>query len=274
VARPSGTAVSDEREVPLRGGQLSTVVRVGDTVRRPSGPWTPAVHALLDHLERTGYRGAPRALGIDARGREVLSFIPGEVPRVEDGRLPEYVWRRETLSGVARLLADYHRAVASFVPPPGARWQTADAVPAEAELVCHNDIAPWNTVFAGGAPTAFIDWDLAGPGRRTWDIAYALWHFVPLYDPDRCAAVGGESSLAVRAARVAEFSRAYGPPQEEDILEAVVARQRRARARIRRLAEEGQGAFPRLWQSGIGEAILRDAEFVRDHAAELARHLA
>ena len=43
-------------EIPLGGGNVSGgVVRIGDTVRRPAGPWTPAVHALLgpdDRLRR------------------------------------------------------------------------------------------------------------------------------------------------------------------------------------------------------------------------------
>lgn len=35
-------------EIPLRGGNMNSgVVRVGDTVRRRAGPWTPAVCALL-----------------------------------------------------------------------------------------------------------------------------------------------------------------------------------------------------------------------------------
>ena len=51
-----------QQEVPLIGGNTSTVVRVGDTVRRNAGPWTPAVHSLLHHLERVGFTGAPRAL--------------------------------------------------------------------------------------------------------------------------------------------------------------------------------------------------------------------
>ena len=60
-----------QQEIPLIGGNTSTVVRVGDTVRRNVGPWTPAVHALLRHLEYIGFTGAPRVLGLDERGREV-----------------------------------------------------------------------------------------------------------------------------------------------------------------------------------------------------------
>ena len=42
------------QEVELTGGTANQglVVRVGDTVRRPWRPTTPATHALLRHLER------------------------------------------------------------------------------------------------------------------------------------------------------------------------------------------------------------------------------
>lgn len=52
-------------EQVLHGGDLNLVVRVGDAVRRPTGPWSPAVHALLLHFERVGFDGAPRFLGLD-----------------------------------------------------------------------------------------------------------------------------------------------------------------------------------------------------------------
>jgi len=126
-------------EVPLAGGNMSgAVVRVGDTVRRPAGPWTPAVHALLNHLHDAGSDGAPRPLGLDERGREVLTFIPGTVawpggfgPLEGDGGL-----RR-----AARLIRGFHDAVAGFTPPPGARWQAL--VPADgAEIIAHHDLAP------------------------------------------------------------------------------------------------------------------------------------
>ena len=66
--------------MPLEGGNVSSgVERVGDTVRRPAGVWTPAVHALLHHLHTVGFQGAPRPLGLDEQGREVLTFIPGTV---------------------------------------------------------------------------------------------------------------------------------------------------------------------------------------------------
>lgn len=66
-------------EEQLSGGNTSVVVRVGDTVRRPVGPWTPAVHDLLNYLAAVGFAGAPRVQGIDKLNREVPDFVPGEV---------------------------------------------------------------------------------------------------------------------------------------------------------------------------------------------------
>lgn len=106
---------------PLTGGNVSAgVVRVGETVRRPAGPWTPAVHALLDHLHAVGFRGAPRPLGIDERGREVLTFAPGVVPWPDHFHLLEPDAR---LARVGRLIRDFHEAARDFTPPPDARWQ-------------------------------------------------------------------------------------------------------------------------------------------------------
>ena len=105
-----------QAEIPLAGGDVTEgVVRVGDTVRRPVGPHSPLVHALLAHLESVGFEGAPRFLGIDGSGREVLSYIDGEVagrPR------PPWIADETRLASVGRLVRAYDDAAASFTPPP------------------------------------------------------------------------------------------------------------------------------------------------------------
>ena len=109
-------------EIRLEGGNAGGAVRVGDTVRRAAGPWTPAVHALLAHLAGKGFAGSPRPLGFDARGREVLTFLAGET--VGSARpWPGWVYAEDTLRQVARWIRSFHRAVADFVPPPGAVWR-------------------------------------------------------------------------------------------------------------------------------------------------------
>src|SRR3954470_20959122 len=128
-------------EISLAGGYTNAglVVRVGDTVRRPSS--SPATHALLRHLEAVGFDGAPRLLSVDGRGREVLSFLDGWVPPNLDR------FCDETLVAAARLLRRFHDA-------------TADSELAGAhQVVCHNDPSPCNHVFVAGRPVALIDFD-------------------------------------------------------------------------------------------------------------------
>src|SRR5215207_8071016 len=107
-----------EGETPLSGGFVTGAVKVGDTVRREVGPWSPAVQSLLEHLESVGYAAAPRFIGIDELGREILSFIEGVVP---DGAHPEVVTDL-ALQDVGKLVGELHRAVAGFALPAGQRW--------------------------------------------------------------------------------------------------------------------------------------------------------
>ena len=156
-------------------------MRVGDTVRRPVGPWTPAVEALLLHLEAVGFEGAPRTLGRDDRGRHVLEHVPGEAGT------PSPSWSPARLREVGRLLHDLHAATAGFAAPPGAVW--ADTVVPDARgLVCHGDAAPWNLV-ASPRGWVLVDWDAAGPAGALWELAYTAHTAVPL-EPGRDLADG------------------------------------------------------------------------------------
>jgi hypothetical protein len=162
----------------LHGGNThAAVFRVGDTVRRPAGPWTPGVHALLRHLEAVGLDGAPRVLGMDELGREVLTYLAGDVV-YPDHR--ELLSADGALAGVARLVRAFHQAVEGFDGTPYEWSDRGSAGRPGGEIVCHNDLAPWNLVQLAGGGWAFIDWDLAAPGSRRWDLAWALLTLVPL----------------------------------------------------------------------------------------------
>jgi len=242
-----------DTEIPLAGGNMSSgVVRVGDTVRRPAGPWTPAVHALLDHLRAVGFQGAPRALGIDQRGREVLTFMPGTVAwpggfhRLDDDG---------QLGRAARLIRDFHDAVAGFAPPPGAQWQVL--MPADGdEIIAHHDLAPWNLVI-GDREWAFIDWDVAAPGTRLWDLAYAMHGFAPLSaDPAHQRADAGR--------RLRVIADAYGL-SERQRLDVVPLLARRAQAMHDFLAEQaarGTQPWARLFREGHGDVWQADAGYI------------
>ncbi|RSN06671.1 aminoglycoside phosphotransferase [Nonomuraea sp. WAC 01424] len=202
VSDVSGVSgVSGHGEVPLIGGGVNHVVRAGATVRRPTGPWTPAVHALPGHLAARGFTGAPVGHGIDDRGREVLDFVPGEVPGDPP---PSYVRTDETLGAVARLLRAYHDATEDFPLEAATTWYFPPRDPAE--VICHGDVAPYNCVFRDGRPVALIDFDTAHPGPRLWDVACAAYRFVPLSDPRH----EGADPVGEQARRLRLFADAYG----------------------------------------------------------------
>ncbi|MGH3568729.1 MAG: phosphotransferase enzyme family protein [Pseudonocardia sp.] len=260
-------------EQPLTGGFLATsVTRSGDTVRRSTGPWSPAVHTWLAHLAARGVDVAPRPVRFDsATGVEVLSYIEGTVP--SGGASPPYLWRDDTLMAVALLVRHFHDASIDFTAPPEARWQPTVASPGGGEVICHNDLAPWNTVFVDERPVTFIDWDLAAPGPRLWDVAFALWHFVPLYG-DPASDPFDVSAFEPRARRARLFCDSYGLSNRREVVDMVIARQLAARAAMEQGAMDGDPAYQHLWELGAGDGIGRQVAYVRKHSRELQQGLA
>src|SRR6266702_7195538 len=134
------------------------VIRVGDTVVRPTAPCWRATHALLDHLAAVGFDGAPRVLAAGPV-TETLTYIDGRagVPPLTENALTD-----AALVSVADLVRRYHLAAASF-DPSGYQWPRPIPVRFRTGLVSHNDVHPANLVFRDGRAIALIDFDLAGP---------------------------------------------------------------------------------------------------------------
>lgn len=249
----------------LLTGNVSTVVRIGDTVRRTTGPWTPAVHALLRYLEEVGFEGAPRVLGIDEQGREVLTYLPGEVPR----RASPEVATDRALVEVGRLLRQYHDAVSGFVLPPGVEWYHESEL-ASGSVVCHNDLSPGNTVFRDGQPVAFLDWDFASPAPPSWDLAHAAWQFVPLTDDPGCKRHGW-TSPPDRLCRLRTLCDAYGLAEEDrsSFPELVARRIAVTALGIESNASAGIPEFEHLVASDIPSLVRRDQAWVERESVRL-----
>jgi hypothetical protein len=233
----------DEERLP--GGTVTPISRVGATVRRATGPWSPRVHELLRHLDDAGFDGAPRFLGLDERGREVLSFIDGEVTTHAP---PTGMHTGEALVAAARLLRRFHDATVDFAPAHQDGWRFQVGAPDAGAVICHNDVGPYNAVYRTGRPIAFIDWDFAAPAPREWDIAYALWRFVPLYDDRTCAQLGWP--VAPRGPRIARFLDAYGLDERGGILAVVRRRQDVIRETVETWAAAGDPVFAGLLREG------------------------
>lgn len=269
-------------EIPLAGGDVTEgVVRAGDTVRRPVGPHSPLVHALLAHLEAVGFAGAPRFLGLDRAGREVLSYVDGEVagrPR------PPWIADETRLASVGRLVRAYDDAAASFAPPPGV---LADGLPGvlaveppgippapsyPAELIGHVDITPENVVFRDGQAHALIDFDLAKPATRADEMFNVLLWWAPLFDPRDVDPLLREVDVPRRARILADAYGLSGTDRER-VMEVAVLRTRRSWHLMKQHAETRGGGWRRMWGEGVGDVIKRREHWLDRHAATLTAAL-
>lgn len=259
-----------EEEKPLEGGHVASVVRVGDTVRRQTGPWTASVHALLRHLEEVGFEGAPRVLGVDDLGREVLTFIPGETLGAPPW--PPWVWHDEVLLRTGMLLCEYHEAVASFRPPESSVWRFTAGAPRPGEVICHNDVGPQNLVYRDERPWALVDWDWAEPASPEWDLAHAAWLGVPLISPDVCDGLGLRGvSVEWQAKRLRLLARAYGLAHGFDLVRVVISRVQASITRIRSSQESHDRAVARLQPFVPG--MTSTLHYLRRHYAALSNGL-
>lgn len=239
----------------LPGGFVNDVVRMGDTVRRRSPARPEFVHQLLSLLEQAGWDGSPRFLGLDERGREMLGFVPGHV--AWETSQPAEVTCDESLIRIGELVREFHDLTAG----------TALAGPAE--VVCHNDLSPKNTVYrdlgVGLRPVAFIDWDLAAPGRRIHDVAHVCWQYLRL-GPDVT-----DARDAARGIRL--ICDAYGLADRSRLVDVILWWQNRCRRGIETAAAAGDPAMRHLRDSGVIAGVRAAHRWVETHREELASGL-
>jgi hypothetical protein len=239
-------------EIPLSGGSMTAVVRVGDTVRRAAGPWTPTIHALLRHVRANGFTGVPEPHGLDEQGREVLSFLPGAVGTYP---LAPFMWTDAMLVRVAQTLRAFHDATAGF---SGDTWQWPAHEPAE--VICHNDFCPYNLLFEGEELTGVIDFDLASPGSRAWDLGLTAYRFVPLTDPANPDTP--EVSVEEQRRRLTLLCEAYGACGVEETLESALEHLRELIAFIITSAAAGDPAQTAVLTRGDVIIYARDLTYL------------
>lgn len=238
----------------LPGGGVGGAVRVGDTVRRATGPWTPAVHALLTHLDGR-LPGVPRVHGIDDQGREIVDFLPGRIIDIDYERL-----NVRQIASVVSWTRRLHAAVADFSHP--GPWRHF-SVPSPT-VIGHNDIAPYNICFDGDDLVGVFDWDFAGPTTPLFELAFIAWNCVPLWR-DIGTELAGE--------RLALIASTYGGFSPLQILRAVPTRIQILLDGIPVAAAAGDAGMTNLMANGEPErSTLSLADLVR-RMPEIERRL-
>ena len=210
------------------------------------------------HASPSGFQCVPEPFGVDHRGREIISLLPGAAATYP---LPSFAWTDATLIAVARTLRAFHDASLGFAPPADARWRWPPHEPAE--VICHNDFGPYNLMFEDGRLVGVIDLDLAAPGPRVWDMAYAAYRFVPLTDPANPDAPFPGTHEQDR--RLATFCAAYDEPRiaPRDVLDAAAAKLRELADFIEREAAAGDRAQQAVLARGDVALYERDIAYIQ-----------
>lgn len=234
-----------EREEALKGGRSTeTVVRVGNTVRRSISKNANLVHALLQHLEKVEFKNAPRFLGIDDKGREILTYFEGEVPR-------GISFNMEQLIACTKMLRAFHDA-ASLSNLCGYH-----------ETICHHDFAPWNIIFREGIPIGFIDFDDCRLGARIEDLAYFIWTFLEL----------GESRISdvKQLEKINILCKAYNLDPNQNLANAILKQQKRILLFRQEKARNEKDTVKRTFSVNAVKTIQKSMEWVKANYEQLIK---
>ena len=257
-----------ETEQVLTGGNINKVVKVGNTVRREAES-NLYVHELLIHLEKAGYPYSPRYMGIDEKNREILSYLDGVVPGNHYPEIDGYMWSDEVLYELAKLLRGYHDATVGFISTTKSKSEYPDRF--LHDVVCHNDAALYNVVFRDNLPVGMIDFDMAGPGPRIWDIVYTLYTSVPLagFEPSQndheVETYNRENHASARKRRVEIFFDSYGMDVPSDLKDWVISRIKFMCSTLSERSASGDPAFIKLVQEGHLAHYEKEIEFLEEH---------
>lgn len=236
-------------------GGVGGAWKIGSTVHRAVGPWTPAVHVLLDFLAPR-LPHVPHVLGFDEVGREVLSYLPGRVITIDREDLTD-----AQLTSVVTWTRTFHDVTRDFVSD--GPWRSPG--PLGATRIGHNDLAPYNLCFEGERLSGVFDWDMAGPSTPLWELAYLAWSCVPLWSP-------GEPDL--EAKRLVQIADIYGTFSPQEILNAVPDRIQGMIDWIPRAAVGGDAGIRHLMARGEPQASRQALHLLRQRMPSLLAHLA
>lgn len=248
-------------EEKLNYGSVSSPVKIGNTVHRQAGTWTPTIHALLQFLNQNGFAFAPRAIGMDGQGREILDFLPG---KAATRPWPTVLLTSRGLMQAAKMLREYHDAVQDFTPPSDAEWRIGKIDKKKGQIIRHGDLGPWNTLWQGNTLTGLIDWDLAEPGERVTDLAQMAYYFAPL----RCEEGWQKAGFSERPdfkERLHILCAAYGDFKTDEVIAELLRWLDSELRRVRELGQKGREPWASFLHQGDDAEIVADMDWIKEN---------
>lgn len=257
----------------LRQGNISKVTRNGNIVYRDLKPQSSTVHRLLLHLENKGVTFTPRFLGVDENNQEMLSFMEGDT--IEDYPCQKELQSKSvTVQMAAKMLRVYHDATLDFERCPEDIWFLNYEGGLQKEVICHNDFAPYNITFKDNKPVGMIDFDTVCPAPRIWDIAYAVYRFVPLsmevYDPIRKKYRLYDKTLDCleRKSFINLFINTYGIGNSHEVLQTVIMRLQALVQLFDTECGKGNSAFIKMKEEGHQQFYVNEIAFIQENMSD------
>lgn len=257
---------TNEKWDELSGGREGAIFKNENAVHRPWNPWSPTVHAFLNHLHSRGVDFCPRFLGQDSQGNEIVSYIEGAVYNYP---LVGNITSEAVLQEAAQKLRIIHDASLGFIESIDAaasKWMLSPRTPAE--VICHGDYAPYNFVLKGCQVSGIIDFDTIHPGPRIWDIAYAVYTWAPF----KTGEYDKMGSLEEQIHRARLFCDAYGLSQDKrhQLVPMMIERLETVLQFMLTEAENGNEAFIANIRDRHHLGYMQDIEYIQQHGKKIA----
>jgi hypothetical protein len=193
----------------LDGGREGKIKKIGNKVIRPANAWSSDVHRFLEFLISKGFDNVPKPYGFTENNEEILSYVPGTAVNFP---LPEIYMNDEMIIGAAKLLKRYHDIGRDYIGElrGNEKWMLPIVKPEE--VMCHGDFAPYNVTLIDDTPMGIIDFDTLHPGPALWDIAYAVYRWIPFTSPEN---PDHYDDLDEQIRKMKVFTDAYGVTAEQ-----------------------------------------------------------
>ena len=153
------------------------VYRIGNTVERPSKPWSRSVCRLIKHFE-SFQMPVEHIIEVDDKV-QISEFDNGEM-------VHPHKWTDEALYQVGSMTSRFHNVAKCFHISSDDVWQPwyLREIGSDYRIHCHGDIAPWNMLTKNGYPALLVDWEFSGLLDPFVELARVCWLFVQLHDDD------------------------------------------------------------------------------------------
>lgn len=249
----------------LNGGRIGKIIKSNDKVVRPGNLWTIYVHNFLKYLLDNGFANIPTPYGIDEDGNEIVSYVEGVV--YNDG-LPECFLCDGVLVSVAKLLRRYHDIGAGYIDKLTGNeiWMLENQLPME--VMCHGDFAPYNVTFVDDVVSGIIDFDTLHPGPRLWDIAYAVYRWIPVVSPENPEY---RDCLDEQIRKLKVFVDAYGlnEASRKELPTMMIKRIESLIIYMKKQAGLGNEDFARNIADGHMTLYQQDVEYISEHKEKI-----